>query len=59
MEEDDVLLKHEVLHTAHIVEDMIARFLLEHPAVIGDDKLKKAANALHQQAYDFYQMAGE
>jgi hypothetical protein len=56
--EKDAYGRHEVLDRSHIIEDMIAGFLLEHAVVKADPELLEAAQKAHQAAFDLYQLAG-
>lgn len=54
----DEFSRHEVLHTAYLIEQMIAQHICEHPAVKGDSDWEEAAGKLHDAAWKFYQLVG-
>lgn len=49
---------HEVLHTAHLIDDLFYRQIVEHAYVQADADLKNAAEAVHKQLAEFYQLVG-
>lgn len=55
---EDAFARHEVLDRAHIIQELIAGHLLEHPVVLGDPELSAAARQLHQAAFNLYQLCG-
>lgn len=54
----DEFAKHEVLHTAHIIESMWCDFVLEHEAVAADPDLKAEAVRIAEAIAAFYQAVG-
>lgn len=49
---------HEACDRAHIVSSMFDDFLLQHPAVLGVNDLKKKAESISESLAEFYQMCG-
>lgn len=54
----DEFAKHEVLHTAHIIESMWCDFVLEHPTVAADPELQEEAARIAEAIAGFYQAVG-
>lgn len=50
--------RHEVLHTAHIIESMWCDFVLEHEAVAADPELQEEAVRIAEAIAAFYQSVG-
>ena len=50
--------EHPVLDRAFTCADMFERFVLTHSATQQDPELRKAAQKLSDQLYDFYQLCG-
>jgi hypothetical protein len=49
---------HEILHTAHLVEEMFATHVLEREDVQNDPELKMRADIAHDALFAFYQFVG-
>ncbi|WP_417819612.1 hypothetical protein [Terasakiella sp.] len=49
---------HAALHTTYLVMDLIARELLEHPSIVGNDQWFEKANTAHNALFDLYQSIG-
>lgn len=54
----DDFSRHEVLHVAWMVQDMIDRYLVQHTAVEANPEWKRLAVELQAMACDFYQQIG-
>lgn len=54
----DEFAKHEVLHTAHIIESMWCDFVLEHPATVADPDLRAEAVRIAEAIGAFYVAVG-
>lgn len=54
----DDFSRHEVLHVAWMVQDMIDRYLAQHTAVEANPEWKRLADELVAKACEFYQRIG-
>ena len=56
--EIDEFSVHEVIHTAHLLNDAFDRWILQHRAVAFDPVLAPAAESVAEALGDFYQKVG-
>ena len=56
--EIDEFSRHEVIHTAHLLNDAFDRWILQHRAVLSDPVLARAAETVGEALGDFYQTVG-
>lgn len=50
---------HEALHTSSIVMDSVERYLMSHPAILGDPEAYKMAHNAFSNLFNLYQYLGE
>lgn len=50
---------HEALHTSFIAMDSVERYLMEHPAILGDPEAYKMAHNAFSNLFNLYQYLGE
>jgi hypothetical protein len=50
---------HELLDRAHLASDFFQRHVLDHPACVLSDELRRRADAIADLLADFYQRVGE
>ena len=49
---------HEVLHLTSTLEDMVAKHLVDHPAIMLDSDFYRRARDVHSALFDLYQAIG-
>lgn len=52
----DQFSRHEALHTASIMMDMVEAHIIDHPALFYDER--ELADKAHQALFDLYQLIG-
>jgi len=59
MTEPDAFHRHEVLHTAYIMQSMWEDFVQSHVYTDSDPELQDAAAKISEQLASFYQLVGQ
>lgn len=54
----DEFSKHEILHTTHIISEMFNNYVVEHPALSGED-IASDGEELSKMIEEFYQKVAE